>query len=332
MDGAALDPTVHAYSLSEAWNTASNVAFASTNDHWLPVKAVQSLLDFVHLSTGLPWWLSIVVATLAVRGALLPLAIYQYRNGARMTIMRPEMTKIGDDFRRRMQTEGGVTIADRLQHKERMKALMLKYQCNPLYSLAMPLVLAPVFLSFFSAIRSMHDLHPSFTAGGFGHVMDLSASDPYFILPVVNAVTMLIPMELLPDPNAMTEKDRARMKTVFRWVAALFVVLGQSMPSGLFVYWIASNIFTVFQQALLRAPSVRRVLSIPDVQVVASAAAGGQSPLDWLMGKTKEEEAVPGTVKEAVILRNEKANKGAAQPVQMFQKAGPRKGNGETSS
>ena len=250
-----------------------------------------------------------------------------------MTMMRPEMTSMTDDFRRKMQTEGGVSLPDRLQHKERMKALMAKYRCNPLYSLAMPLVLAPIFLSFFSAIRSMQDLHPSFTQGGFGHFTDLSAADPYYVLPILNAVTMLIPMELLPDPNAMPEKDRQRMKIVFRGVAAIFVVVGQSMPAGLFVYWIASNIFTVFQQGLLRMSSVRRMLSIPDVSTAAVSSM--PSPMDWIFGTKKEEgsavagaTAVAGSVKEAVVLRNEQQAAGKKQPVQkveMFQKPAQRK-------
>ena len=307
---------------------ASNVAFASTNDHWLPVKAAQWLLDVVHLSTGLPWWASIVAATLLVRAVILPLAVMQYRNGARMTLMRPDMTRLTEDFRRRMQSEGGVSLLERQGHKQRLKELMAKHRCNPLYSLAMPLVLAPIFLSFFSAIQSMQDLHPSFTSGGFAHFPDLSASDPYFVLPVLNAVTMLIPLELLPDPNAMPEKDRLRMKKVFRGVALLFIVVGQSMPAGLFVYWIASNLFTVVQQALLRMSSVRRMLGIPDVSVAATSQI--PSPVDWLLGKAKEEgsgggggtSGVAGSVKEAVVLRNEQqvTVKKPQVPVEMFQK------------
>ena len=321
-----LDPSVHAYTLSEAYNAASTVAFASSNHHWLPVKTVQFLLDFVHLSTGLPWWASIVAATLLVRVTLLPLAVSQYRNGARMTVMRPEMTRVTEDFKRRMQSEGGVSMAERLQHKQRMQGLMLKYRCNPLKSLVMPLVLAPVFISFFSAIQSMQELHPSFHSGGLAHVMDLGAADPYWVLPVLNAVTMLVPMELLPDPNGVPEKDRQRMKLVFRVVAVLFIVLGQSMPAGLFVYWIASNTVTIFQQAILRSPTVRRALDIPDVSTVAPME---NSPLDFLFGKKSAAAAaagataVPGTVKEAVVLRNATVAQGPQPPVIMFKKPAP---------
>ena len=311
-------------------DAARTVAFASSNDHWLPVKAIQWLLDVVHLSTGLPWWASIVAATLCVRALLFPLAVIQYRNGARLTLMRPEMMELTNSFRSRMQTEGGVSMTERLQHKERMKQLMLRHRCNPLYSLVMPLVLAPVFLSFFSGIRSMQDLHPSFTSGGLYHFADLSAADPYYVLPIINSITMLIPMEFLPDPNAMQEKDRQRMKLVFRGVAVLFIFLGQSMPAGLFVYWISSNIFTILQQMVLRTSWVRRLLGIPDVSVMAATQM--PSPLDWVFGKQKEEGGggvggaapVAANVKEAVVLRNEKAAVKTSQaPVQMFQK--PRK-------
>ena len=301
--------------MSEAWNTASQIAFSPGNDHWFPVQSAQCLLDFIHLYTGLPWWLSIVAATLAVRTLLLPLAIFQYRNGARMTLMRPEMQALNDRFKAKMANVEGVTILDRQQHRTDMQQLMAKYQCNPLFTLASPIASAPIFLSFFFAVQSMHDLHSSFTAGGVGHVFDLSAADPYMILPVLNAATMLIPMEFLPDPNAMTVEQRQRMKNVFRAIAVLFIFLGRTFPAGLFVYWISSNFFTIIQQLLLRSPVVRRMLSIPDTSAVDSQSltmpawfgqskvAGGGSSSGSGSGSVSE---AASSVKDAIVMRNEK--------------------------
>ena len=279
------------------------------------MQAVHFLLDFIHLSTGLPWWASIVAATWAVRGVLLPLAIHQYRNGARMTLMRPEMMAITERFKAKMGSAEGVTMQDRQQHRTDIQAMMAKYQCNPLYSLASPIVLAPVFLSFFAGLQSMHDLHSTFTAGGVGHVIDLSAADPYMILPVLNALTMLIPMEFIPDPNGMPAEQRQRMKNVFRIIAVVFIFLGRSFPAGLFVYWIASNCFTIFQQLLLRSVAVRRMLGIPDTSAVdkqgltlpgwmgggGGAKAGGEGS-----GGAAAASAAASSVKEAIVLRNEK--------------------------
>ena len=323
IDNPVTHAPLHSYSLSEAWTTASQVAFAPTNDHWLPVQSAQCFLDFVHLYTGMPWWLSIVAATLAVRSLLLPLAIFQYRNGARMTMMRPEMEAINTRFKAKMADLQGVTMQDRQQHRLNMQQLMAKYQCNPLFTLVQPIASAPIFLSFFFAVQSMHTLHTSFAAGGFGHVFDLSAADPYLVLPVLNAVTMLIPIEFLPDPNAMTDEQRQRMKLVFRAIAVLFIFLGRSFPAGLFVYWIASNVFTIFQQLLLRSPAVKRALEIPDTSGVDNPIAWPE----WMGGGPKKGGGSGGaaggggsavtasSVKEAVVLRNEKVGSVSSAPI-----------------
>ena len=323
IDNLVTHTPLHSYSFGEAWTTASQIAFAPTNDHWLPVQSAQCLLDFVHLYTGMPWWLSIVAATLAVRSLLLPLAIFQYRNGARMTLMRPEMQALNDRFKAKGASIEGVSMLDRTQHREALKAMMAKYQCNPLFTLVSPIASAPIFLSFFFAVQSMHDLHSSFTAGGLGHVVDLSAADPYMVLPLLNAATMLIPMEFLPDPNAMTTEQRQRMKNVFRAIAVLFVFLGRSFPAGLFVYWIASNCFTIFQQLLLRSPAARRALDIPDTSAVdqqgmtlpawftQAKASAGQG------GAASGAQEAASSVKEAMVLRNEqKVGSVSSAPVQ----------------
>ena len=311
LDNPLTHAPLHSYTFTDAWSTASQIAFSPGNDHWFPVQSVHFLLDFVHLYAGLPWWLTIVATTLAVRTLLLPLALFQYKNGARMTLMRPEMMEINARFKAKAQSVEGVSMLDRQQHRTSLQNLMAKYQCNPLYSLASPIALAPVFLSFFAALQSMHDLHSSFTMGGVGHVLDLSAPDPYMVLPLLNAVTMLIPMEFLPDPNAMTVEQRQRMKNIFRIIAVVFIFLGRSFPAGLFVYWITSNVFTVFQQLLLRSPAVRRALDIPDTSAVDSQ---GLTLPDWF-GKPKEGGGSGGgveggeaasSVKDAIVMRNEK--------------------------
>ena len=322
MDNPVTHTPLHSYSFSEAWTSASQVAFAPGNDHWFPIQSAQFLLDFIHLYTGLPWWMSIVVATLAVRTLLLPLAIIQYRNGARMTLMRPEMMALNDRLKAKMASIEGVTMQDRQQHRTDMQNLMAKYQCNPLYTLASPLASTPIFLSFFFAVRSMHDLHTSFTAGGVGQVFDLSAPDPYMILPLLNAATMLIPVEFLPDPNAMSIEQRQRMKNIFRGLALLFIVLGRSFPAGLFVYWISSNVFTIMQQLLLRSPAVRRALEIPDTSAVDNQ---GLTLPAWLGPSKKAGESggaaasgdAASTVKDAIVMRNErKVGSVSSAPVQ----------------
>ncbi|KAK2103948.1 Mitochondrial inner membrane protein oxa1l [Saguinus oedipus] len=94
--------------------------------------------------------------------------------------------------------------------------------------LILPLTQAPIFISFFLALREMANLPvPSLQTGGLWWFQDLTVSDPIFVLPVVVTATMSVVLE------------------------------------AVFIYWLSSNLFSLVQVSCLRIPAVRTVLKIP---------------------------------------------------------------------
>jgi YidC/Oxa1 family membrane protein insertase len=97
----------------------------------------------------------------------------------------------------------------------------------------------------FYVIRGFGDTHPSFTSGGILWFQDLSAYDPFYILPVVSALTMLAASEITSkhiDPQ---------QRWIMRTLPVVFTIFLLTFPAGLFMYWITSNLVTLVQNYVI---------------------------------------------------------------------------------
>ena len=150
-----------------------------------PSHYVMQSLEVMHVVTGLPYWATIVVATLGLRTAMLPLAIRTMRNSTRMALLRPELQLIMD--RMKNDTSADADPKRQKMYKKQMDALFKKYDAYPMRSLQFPIVQLPIFMSFFFALKSMGDFFPSINEGGILWFSDLSAPDSYAIFPVITA-------------------------------------------------------------------------------------------------------------------------------------------------
>ena len=205
------------------------------------VDVLGVVLLFFHDSMGAPWWLSIAMLTVVVRTLLFPLTVKQVRSMRAMQELKPELDKIRTKHKDNRQK----------QQEEQMK-LFQERNVNPLGGCLPILIQMPIFIGIFYVIRIFGGVpgqtparYESFTEGGILWFQDLSHMDPYLILPVLSAVTMLLSMEI--TNKAMEPQQRWLMRilpigiTVFLW----------SFPAGLFVYWITSNVVTLVQNYVI---------------------------------------------------------------------------------
>lgn len=196
------------------------------------------VLLYFHQQLGLEWWLSIVLLTVVVRTILFPLTVKQVRSMRAMQELRPEMDKIRNKYKDNRQK----------QQEEQMK-LFQERKVNPLGGCLPVLLQMPIIIGIFYVVRlfggdpdrGISPEYPSFRDGGLFWFDNLSVHDPYLILPILSAVTMLASMEI--TNKSMEPQQRWLMRimpigiTVFLW----------SFPAGLFVYWITSNLVTLVQ-------------------------------------------------------------------------------------
>jgi YidC/Oxa1 family membrane protein insertase len=195
--------------------------------------AVGWALEYIY-AQGAPWWLSIAILTIIVRTVLFPLTIRQVKSMRAMQDLKPDMDRIRAQYK-----------DNRQRQQEEIMKLYQERQVNPFGSCFPLLIQMPIFITMFYVIRSFGDTHPSFTSGGILWFRDLSAYDPFYILPVLSAVTMLAASEITAkhiDPQ---------QRWIMRILPVVFTIFLLTFPAGLFMYWITSNLVTLGQNYVI---------------------------------------------------------------------------------
>jgi YidC/Oxa1 family membrane protein insertase len=194
---------------------------------------ISGALELFHCA-GAPWWLSIVLLTVSVRAALLPLTVRQVRSMRAMQELRPEMAEIRARYE-----------ADRQKQQEAMMELYRKRRVNPLAGLLPVLVQLPVFITMYQVVRSHEESFPTFANGGLLWFTDLTRPDPYFVLPVLSA-SLLIAVGEVSARNV-----DPRQRRMMRFLPVVFAAVIARFPAGLFVYWVTSNAVTLAQNLFI---------------------------------------------------------------------------------
>ncbi|XP_046870046.1 mitochondrial inner membrane protein OXA1L [Hypomesus transpacificus] len=226
-----------------------------------PVGLVQNMLEFFHVDLGVPWWGAIVIGTVLARMLVFPVIVKGQREAAKLNNVMPEMTKLTSKMNEAKQSGNKFDFAKAYAD---LTMFQKKHDVNPLRGFLVPLAQTPVFISFFIALRKMsyHPV-PSMQTGGLFWFTDLTAADPYFILPLAVTGTMFFILELGAESGIDNPNMRA-MKTVFRIMPFIILPLTINFPTAVFTYWMTSNCFSLGQVALLKHPLVRQKLRIPE--------------------------------------------------------------------
>ncbi|CAH0518083.1 unnamed protein product [Peronospora belbahrii] len=269
----------------QALDATNSVDYAYLSDlgYGLSDIAIRSL-DVIHATTGLPWWATIIVTTVAVRTVFFPITVVSMRNAAKMKLFQPDMEKLRDEMDANPTRDGDSA----LEFQKKYKALMKKHDVNPFKSMLPPLAQIPVFLGFFWGLQDISKYFPEYAHEGIGWVTDLSAADSTMALPVISSALMVASVELGGD--AMTGEMKDKMKFGMRCFAVMMVPLTMNFQSGIFVYWVTSNMYTLAQTALLRLYFVKRALNIPvtEVQCLNTSDVTMSSPFEAAVARAKE--------------------------------------------
>jgi YidC/Oxa1 family membrane protein insertase len=227
--------------VNEAFNAIADF-FANLFSPIVDILGV--VLLYFHDTLGVPWWLSIAMLTIVVRTLLFPLTVKQVKNMRAMQDLRPEMERIRAQYR-----------DNRQKQQEEMMKLYQERRVNPLGGCLPILVQMPIFIGIFYVIREfggyrvgdrvVPPTQPSFHDGGILWFQNLSVADPYYLLPIISALTML----------AATEITAHNIDPQQRWLMRLLpigiTIFLFTFPAGLFVYWITSNLVTLTQNYLI---------------------------------------------------------------------------------
>jgi YidC/Oxa1 family membrane protein insertase len=196
---------------------------------WLTVVAAPLfwLLQFLHKWVA-NWGVAIILLTVLIKAVFFPLSAASYKSMAKMKLVTPRMTKLREQYGN-----------DRARLNQAMMELYKTEKINPLGGCLPIVVQIPVFISLYWVLLASVELrHAPF----YLWIHDLSAQDPYYVLPLLMMVSMVIQTKLNPVPP-----DPVQAKVMMIMPFA-FGVMFFFFPAGLVLYWLVNNILSIAQQ------------------------------------------------------------------------------------
>ncbi|MGC1294094.1 MAG: membrane protein insertase YidC, partial [Alloacidobacterium sp.] len=185
------------------------------------------LLEKIHSYVG-NWGWSIVLLTLLIKAVFFPLSAASYKSMARMKAITPRMQQLRERFK-----------SDPQKMNAALMELYKTEKVNPFGGCLPVVVQIPVFISLYWVLLSSVEMRG---APWIGWIHDLSQQDPYFILPVLMAVSMFLQTKLNPTPP-----DPVQAKMMM-FMPIAFSVMFFFFPAGLVLYYVVNNVLSIAQQ------------------------------------------------------------------------------------
>ena len=185
------------------------------------------LLQKFHALSG-NWGVAIILLTVLIKLVFFPLSAASYKSMAKMKLITPRLTKIREMYGQ-----------DRQKMNQAMMELYRTEKINPLGGCFPILVQIPVFIALYWVLLAAIELrHAPFILW----ITDLSALDPYYVLPILMTVTMVVQTKLNPVPPDPVQAQ------VMKYMPYVFSIFFFFFPAGLVLYWLVNNILSILQQ------------------------------------------------------------------------------------
>ncbi|MEW6245805.1 MAG: membrane protein insertase YidC [Nitrospirota bacterium] len=240
---------------------------------WSFVKAVAKplfyvlrfLYDYTH-----NYGVTIILLTVGIKLLFVPLQFKSYKSMKQMQVIQPKVAALQAKYK---------DDRDRL-NKELIK-LYRDHKVNPVGGCLPMLLQMPVFVALFNILYMTIDLRQ---APFILWITDLSAQDPYYVLPLIMGVTMVIQQKITPTTMDPTQAKIMLLLPVF--MTFLFI----TFPAGLVLYWLTNNVLTIAQQLITERYFLRRpVVAVGDAPSEKEAG----EPESPARGKRKKGQAIP---------------------------------------
>ncbi|WP_395148363.1 membrane protein insertase YidC [uncultured Helicobacter sp.] len=187
------------------------------------------------------WGWSIVLLTLIVRVILYPLSYKGMVSMQKLKDLAPKMKEIQERYK-----------GDPQKLQMHMMELYKKHGANPLGGCLPLLLQIPVFFAIYRVLYNAIELKNS---AWIFWINDLSAIDPYFVLPVLMGVSMYVSQRL--TPSNFTDPMQEKIFKMLPWFFMVFFIIFP-FPAGLVLYWTINNIFSIIQQMSINAMLERK--------------------------------------------------------------------------
>ena len=190
-------------------------------------KPIFWLLEKIHGYVG-NWGWAIILLTILIKLVFFPLSAASYKSMARMKEVQPRLMTMKEQYKGEPQ-----------KLNQAMMEMYRKEKINPLGGCLPVVIQIPVFISLYWVLLSSVEMRG---APWILWIHDLSVPDPYYILPVIMAVSMFVQTKLNPTPP-----DPIQAK-VMMYMPIVFSIMFFFFPAGLVLYWVVNNLLSIAQQ------------------------------------------------------------------------------------
>lgn len=246
-----------------------------------PLSAALSFIAKLFVDVGVPWawgW-SIITFTLVVKLVTMPLTIRQVRSTKRMQEVQPQLQALQKKY-----------AGNKEKLAQEQMALYKEAGVNPLGGCLPQLIQLPIWIGLYQALLRL--ANEGQMVGGFLWLRDLAFPNTqvgtswlwppsvtnanfqgwlitvgYLILPILTVVTQIVTQKLMTPPS--TDQSQSAMNSAMMLMPFMFGFFALTFPSGLSLYWVTTNLFTMVQQYLIGGKPTPK----PAVAAVASSAA-----------------------------------------------------------
>ena len=201
-------------------------------------NVMKAILDFFHATVGLPWGWSIVAVTIVVRLALVPLAVRSIHSMQSLQAHAPEMKAIQAKYK-----------GDRQKQSEELQKFYKENNINPAASCLPTVAQFPVFIALYFTLR--HQAHAHHITGTWLHVVHVSDTHAIshwsgYVLLVIYAGSQVASTYFMG--TTMPKSQRTMMMIL----PLVFLTVVSRFPTGLVLYWMTTNLWTVGQGLITR--------------------------------------------------------------------------------
>ena len=251
--------------------------FVSANILQPQIDVNDAILQFWHDSVGLGWGFSIIMLTVVIRLAILPLTFKQVRSMQALQQLQPEMKKLQERFK---------------DDKQRLNQEMMKFysenKVNPLSS-CLPLILQfPFFLSLYY-LQQQDQFKKEVGGEGFFFIPNLT-KDVTDNIPVLIALLVIyVGTQLISSIVTAVNASDPTQKKIMYALPFFFAPVIITFPAGLILYWITTNVWTIGQQL-----AVRKFLPMPDLPGKDADKDGSNGGKGADKGKSKKGRSSDG--------------------------------------
>lgn len=237
---------------------------------WGPTSMIEKLVEAAHVYTGLPWWGSILAATVIIRLMLMPLYMSALANAGRMSRVKPQLDAILAEIRASDNQQ------QQMMAMQKRRKIMRDNNISTMKQLA-PLSQLPIAYGFFLAMREMALSNvEGFSTGGYEWFTNLLQADPYLGLHMISAALVFTMIKLGGEMGSSQVGANPLIRKMLLVVPFISIIVTKDFAASVLVYFAGNSAFSLFQSILFRSSTFRKVTGMPEIVKSVATTAGPQ--------------------------------------------------------